>query len=41
MSQKLPTHAFFWLTENEIQELVVMIISDDSEKGYILEVDLE
>lgn len=41
MSQKLATHAFFWLTENEIQELVVMTIPDDSEEGYILEVDLE
>ncbi|XP_068742088.1 uncharacterized protein [Montipora capricornis] len=41
MSQPLPTHEFFWLTEHEIEELNVMSIPDDGEEGYILEVDLE
>ena len=33
MSQPLPTHDFFWLTEH--------VIPDHGEGGYILEVDLE
>ena len=41
MSQPLPTHGFFWLTEHEIEELNVMSIPDDGEEGYNLEVDLE
>ena len=41
MSQPLPTHDFFWLTEHEIEELNVMAIPNDGEDVYILEVDLE
>ena len=40
MSQCLPTHDFRWLTRNQIDSLDVMEISDDTENGYILEVDL-
>lgn len=41
MSQPLPTGEFDWLTEEEISNLDITQISDDSEEGYILEVDLE
>ena len=41
MSQPLPTHDFFWLTEHEIEELNVMAIPDDDEDGCILEGDLK
>lgn len=41
MSQPLSTHDFFWLMEQEIEELNVMSIPNDGEDGYTLEVDLE
>ena len=41
MSQPLPTGEFDWLTEEEISNLDIMQIPDDSEEGYILEVDLK
>ena len=41
MSQPLPDSGFVWLIEDEIAELDVSNIADDSEEGYILEVDLE
>ena len=41
MSQPLPDSGFVWLSEDEIEELDVSNIADDSEEGYILEVDLE
>jgi len=41
MSQPLPTHDFAWLTDEEIEEFDVTEIPEDSEDGYILEVDLE
>lgn len=41
MSQKMPVDDFKWLGEEEIRELDVMTIADDSNEGYILEVDLE
>ena len=41
MSQPLPTHDFFWLTEHEIEELNVMSTPDDDGDAYILQVDLE
>ena len=40
MSQPLSKSNFKWLTDKEMEELDVMIIPDDSSKGYILECDL-
>lgn len=40
MSRPLPYAEFRWLERNEIESLDVRNISDDSDKGYILEVDL-
>jgi hypothetical protein len=39
MSQPLPTGEFDWLNEEEITNLDIMQIPDNSEEGYILEVD--
>jgi hypothetical protein len=41
MSQPLPTDCFQFLTEQQMNELDVLSIPDDSDIGYILEVDLE
>ena len=41
MEQYLPTGGFKWLAIDEINQFNVTDISDESEKGYILEVDLE
>ncbi|XP_033761654.1 uncharacterized protein LOC117343421 [Pecten maximus] len=41
MSQPLPTHDFGWLNDQEREKFDVTGISDDSQVGYILEVDLE
>ena len=41
MSQPLPTGGFRWLDGNEINNFDVQHVSDNSEKGYILQVDLE
>lgn len=41
MSQVLPEKDFVWLTNQEIENLNIMNISNTSEKGYVLEVDLE
>lgn len=41
MSQYLPQKDFVWLSQKEIENLNVMNISDTSDKGYVLEVDLE
>ena len=41
MSQYLPYGNFRWLSEDEIQNLNVLSLDDNCEKGYILEVDLE
>ena len=41
MSQPLPEGGFVWLNEEEIIDLDLTNIADDSEEGYILEVDLE
>ena len=38
MSQPLPTSNFKWLTDKEMKELDVMMIPDDSPRGYILDV---
>ena len=40
MSQPLPTSNFKWLTDEEMEELDVMMVPDDSSRGYILESDL-
>ena len=37
MSQPLPTSNFKWLTDKEREELDVMMVSDNSSRGYILE----
>ena len=41
MSQYLPTDGFRWLTEKEINKIDSAKYKEDSEKGVILEVDLE
>ncbi|KAK3740309.1 hypothetical protein QZH41_010880 [Actinostola sp. cb2023] len=41
MSQPLPTHDFVWLSEYEVADFDVMEVADDSEDGFILEVNLE
>lgn len=41
MTQYLPHGGFQWLTGEEIEKLDVLTISDESDVGYILEVDLE
>ena len=40
MSQFLPTHGFRWLTQDEINYIIIKHLADDSEDGYIFEVDL-
>jgi len=40
MSQYLPTGKFKWLSEDELQQLDATNVSDESNVGYILEVDL-
>ncbi|XP_050516477.1 uncharacterized protein LOC126891343 [Diabrotica virgifera virgifera] len=40
MSQPLPWKNFRWLSDQEIEQFSVFYIDDDSEKGYVLEVDL-
>ncbi|XP_050506238.1 uncharacterized protein LOC126884351 [Diabrotica virgifera virgifera] len=40
MSQPLPWKNFRWLSDQEIEQFNVFDIDDDSEKGYVLEVDL-
>ena len=41
MSQYLPTGNFKWLTDKQIAKLDLAKYHDDSDKGLILEVDLE
>jgi hypothetical protein len=41
MSQALLVDGFRWLEDQEIESLNVLEISDNNEKGYMLEVDLE
>ena len=41
MSQLLPSGVFNWLTQQDISIFKVEEISDDSEEGYILQVDLQ
>ena len=39
MSQMLPTHNFRWLTSEEIRNLLITQLDEDSEDGYIFEVN--
>ena len=39
-SQFLPTHGFRWLTQAEINYIIIKYSANDSEDGYIFEVDL-
>ena len=41
MSQPLPTGGFRWPDGKEINDFDVQNVSDNSKKGYILQVDLE
>jgi hypothetical protein len=41
MSQALPVGGFRWLEKEEFEHLNINSVSDDSEDGYILEVDLD
>ena len=41
MSQFLPTGDFRWLSEKQIEKIDIMSVSKRSERGYILEVDIE
>ena len=41
MSQALPVHGFRWLEKEEFEHLNINSVSDDSEDGYILEVDID
>lgn len=41
LSQYLPYAGFRWLDENEIRDLDIISIADDSPYGYILEVDIK
>ena len=40
-SKPLAEKEFYWLNENEIEQLDIMNIADDSDTGFILEVDLD
>lgn len=40
MSQHLPTSNFKWMTLEEIESFDVISIAEDSNQGYILEVDI-
>ena len=41
MSQYLPTDGFRWMTEKQINKIDLAKYKEDSEKGFILEVDLK
>ena len=41
MSQALPVDGFRWLEKEEFEHLNINYVSDDSEDGYILDVDLD
>jgi hypothetical protein len=41
MSQKMPISAFQWMTDDQLENFDVQTIADDSDEGYILEVDLD
>ena len=41
MSKYLPYGGFEWLSQEEVKNLLVNTISEDSSDGYILEIDLD
>ena len=41
MSQYLPTGRFRWMTQKQIDKINLAKYKEDSEKGFIAEVDLE
>ena len=41
MYQALPVHGFRWLEKEEFEHVNINSVSDDSEDGYILEVDID
>ena len=41
MSQKLPANEFTWMTSLEVEQFDIMRVPEDSDTGYILDVDLE
>ena len=41
MSQKLPEKEFDWMNEQQLKNVDVNSTPDDTDTGYILEVDLE
>ena len=41
MSQPLPTHGFYWLNAEEIQNIAISEIPEDGEDGYIFKVNLK
>ena len=41
MSKYLPYGGFEWLSQEEVKNLLVNAISEDSSDGYILEIDLD
>lgn len=41
MSQYLPISNFIWLSNDEIEKLDILNVSNTAEKGYVLEVDLD
>ena len=41
MSRPLPQKNFKWVADDDIQNFDVNMVSDDADKGYILEVDLQ
>ena len=41
ISLSLPVDSFDWLSEDEINEIDISNVADDSDVGYVLEVDLK
>ena len=41
MTQYLPYNDFEWMSEEEISQIDFDLVNEDSNEGYILEVDLE
>ena len=40
MAERISSHDYEWLSEDEIHQLYISTLDDDAELGYILEVDL-
>ena len=41
MSQCLPTSQFAWVPQEELEQLNILTIDKEADRGYILEIDLE